>query len=307
MISIVCSLYRSENHIREFYERTLKVVNQHHLSYEFVFVIDGCPSKSLEAALNLRKIDPRIRIVELSRNFGHHRAMMIGVEAAKGEQVYLTDVDLEEPPEILDLLLQESKKLPEADVVYGVSPKRKGSLSEKWIGSVFYKVFNFLSSVAVPTGALVSRLMKRNYVNALIQFQERELYIPGIWELTGFKQIGVTAQKISRPHASTYSFRKKIFLAFNAVTSFSDRPLWFIFFMGLVITGLSFVMGLYFLAQKLLGHIEVPGWASVIVVLFFLSGLMIFSIGTCAVYISKIFIEVKHRPYKIVRQTYESE
>jgi len=305
VISIVCSLYRSELHIREFYERILKIVHSHHLNYEFVFVIDGCPSKSLQTSLQLRQNDPQIRILELSRNFGHHRAMMVGLQASRGEVVYLTDVDLEEPPEILDLLLKEKTQFPENDVIYGLSPQRKGRWSEKFLGAIFYRLFNSLSSIEVPTGALVSRLMNRNYVNALIEFQERELYIPGIWELAGFQQKGVIAQKISRPHPSTYSFKKKLFLAVNALTSFSDRPLWLIFFLGLIVTFISFALGLYFLVERLRGHIQVPGWASVIVVLFFLSGLIIFSIGTCAVYISKIFIEVKNRPYKIIKRIYE--
>ena len=304
-ISIVCSLYKSEQHLEEFHQRALVVLKKENIESEFVFVIDGCPHKSLDAARSLQKRHPNILIVELSRNFGHHRAMGIGLKFASSEFVFLTDVDLEEPPEILQNLIGAMTSDQNIDVAYAKANRRKGSWFEKISGKLFYFVFNFLSDTKIPDGGLVSRLMKRKYVDALLQFQEREVFAPGLWEMTGFNQVGVPALKISRAHASTYSFGKKVSLAINAVTSFSDRPLRLIFGVGTIIIVFSFVSGIYFIVKKLNGDIAIPGWTSILVAICFFSGLIIFFLGIIGVYISKIFIEVKQRPYEIIKNIYK--
>ena len=194
MISVVATLYRSEPYIREFYRRCLDQLEKIAEEYEFVFVDDGSPDASLQTVLEIIEEDPAARAVELSRNFGHHKAMMTGLRHARGEFVFLIDVDLEEPPECLEVLWRE---LPakDADVAFGVQSQRQGPLSGRILGELYYRIYNRLSSSPMPRNQLTARLMRRDYVEALLGYREHRFAIEAIWQLVGYRQVPVTIKK----------------------------------------------------------------------------------------------------------------
>lgn len=289
-------------HLEEFYERIVATAAKLEVSYELIFVNDGSSDASLELAIQFTQKNGNTKVLDLSRNFGHHRAIMTGLQYASGNRVFLIDCDLEEPPECL---LDFWKELDshEVDVVYGVQAARKGGFFEKVSGAIFYSLFNWLSNIPVPRNMLTARLMTRDYVKSLIQFKEQELFLGAIFVAVGYKQKALVVTKKSSG-ASSYTLRKKIRLFINSVTSFSDRPLTYIFYLGITISVLSSLSIFYVLISWLLGHRFLFGWPSLVLSVWFLGGLTLCSIGVLGIYLSKIFIETKKRPYAIIREIY---
>ncbi len=305
-LSIVTTLYYSSPYIQQFYERSCAACQPIPAELEFVFVNDGSPDDSLEVAARLSEQDPRVKVVDLSRNFGHHKAAMTGLMHATGNLVFLIDVDLEEEPELVLGFYNEMQKHPRADVIYGVQDTRKGGWFERWSGGLYYRLFNALSSHKIPANLLMARLMTRRYVDALLLHRESELDISGLWTITGFEQVPVTVHKHSKP-STTYNLRRKIALMIRAITAFSNRPLLYIAATGVIILGLSFLYFLYIMYVYLFVGKPPDGFTTIILSIWFLGGLTIFSLGVIAIYLSVIFTETKRRPYTIVRQIYQSE
>jgi putative glycosyltransferase len=301
--SIVTTMFRSAPHLREFYHRMARSVQALSCDYEMVFVNDGSPDNSLDVALDLQKIDPRIRVIDLSRNFGHHKAVMAGLSFARGDYVFLIDCDLEEDPENLGMFYETINREADCDVVYGVQPRRKGSMTSRITATLFYRVLNFLSNEEMDSQMVFSRLMSRRYVDSLLQFKESELFLVGLWKITGYHQKPITITTHNKG-ASSYTLGKKIALAVNGVTSFSNKPLIFISYLGGLISFGSLLAVLYLLFMKLWFNLVLPGWTSVMISVWLIGGLSIFSMGVIGIYIAKMFIEIKHRPYVIVRRDY---
>jgi putative glycosyltransferase len=299
-LSIVTTMYNTAGQIGEFCDRIGKCAQRLTDGYEIVLVNDGSPDNSRDIALQLVAANPRVVLVDLSRNFGHHQAMMAGLEQARGERVFLVDCDLEEEPELLTEFHRRFEAEGDCDVVYGYQTRRKGSLFERFSGWLFYKLINVLSDVEFVENPLTARLMSRRYVDALLKYRERELVIGGIWVLAGFKQVGIAAAKGFRG-TSSYSLAAKLRMMVNSVTSFSARPLFVIVFFGLGISVLSLAGMLYLLLRVLIFGSVVPGWASVMISVWFLGGLIILFLGVIGTYVAKIFIETKNRPLTIVR------
>jgi putative glycosyltransferase len=273
------------------------------LSYEIVFVNDGSPDDSVNKARALVDIDNHVRVIDLSRNFGHHRALMVGIEHARGQWVFLIDCDLEEDPLALTKFFTEMK-LKQADVVYGVQKVRKGGFVKSRGGAWFWSIFNHISEVSVTPNVITSRLMTRRYIDALLGFRERELFLGGIFALAGFKQIAIIVNKGSRPDTS-YTIRKRVALLVNAITSFSSRPLILVFYLGVVISFISGSAAILLLLRKIFFDDYMLGWPSVVVSIWLIGGVTIFCLGIIGIYLSKIFQEVKDRPLSIVRELYE--
>jgi putative glycosyltransferase len=302
-LSVVTTLYRSAAYVAKFHGLVSAAARQvAGDDYEIVFVNDDSPDNSLDIAMRTAESDRHVVVVDLSRNFGHHKAMMTGLAQATGAHVFLIDSDLEEEPE---WLLSFEKQLHEedVDVVYGVQSRRRGGVIEKITGGIFYRIFRFLTGVSQPNNIVTARLMTRSYVDALIAHRERELNIGGLWVITGFKQ---SSQNVTK-HASsetTYTFSKKLSHFVNAVTSFSSLPLVFTFYAGLVIS-VSAVVFIGYLAIKYFFIATPPsGYTSLIASIWLFSGLIIFFLGIQGIYIAKIFSEVKQRPYTIIRSIY---
>jgi|ERR1051326_1521812 putative glycosyltransferase len=304
-LSIVTTLYHTAPYLEEFYARSLAVAQELTRDFEIIFVNDGSPDESLHIALSLYEKDRRVKVVDLSRNFGHHKAIMAGLAHARGELVFLVDSDLEEEPELLEKFYAELKAQA-SDVVFGVQRKRKGHFFEQISGALYFKVFNLLSTHPIPTNHVTARLMRKEYVAALLQHQEREFVLSGLWVLAGFNQIPI---KVTKHHhaPSSYSLVRKFSNLVNAITSFSSAPLVFIFYLGCFILLASSLAAIDLIMRKILFGTLLQGWASLIISIWLLGGLTIFCMGVIGIYLSKIFIEVKHRPYAIIKQVYEHQ
>lgn len=302
-LSIVTTLYGSAPYLEEFYARVRAEAERLTQDYEVILVNDGSPDNSLAVALSLYTRDERVRVIDLSRNFGHHKAIMTGLAHARGRLVFLIDCDLEEGPELLGKFHAEMKSTG-ADVIYGVQRARKGNFFERVTGNLFYLIFNLVSNCAVPANQLMARLMSRHYVASLVEHKDRELFLAGLWAITGFTQIPVVADKHSKG-SSTYNLRRRIASLVNAITSFSNTPLVLIFYLGCAIVLTAGIGALYLVVRRLFFGVLLAGWPSLIVSVWLLGGLTIFCLGVIGIYVSKIFMETKQRPYTVIRQIYE--
>lgn len=302
-LSVVATLYRSAKHINEFYKRVSvsakQIVGD---EYEIILVNDGSPDNSLDLAINLTEHDSHVVLVDLSRNFGHHKAMMTGLAHAKGNKIFLIDSDLEEEPE---WMIQFDEKMSQefCDVVYGVQERRKGGWFERWSGRLFYRAFSALTGLNLSENLVTSRLMTRRYVSALLDHREREVFIAGLWQITGFDQRFLFVKKHDTS-TTNYTFRKKISLLVNSVTSFTNAPLVSIFYLGLAISFIAISYILYLFTHWFFLEKPLSGWTSIIASIWLLGGMIISFIGVIGIYLSKVFMETKQRPYTIVRQIY---
>ena len=302
-LSIVTTLYRSSPYVRPFHERmsaSARAVAGD--DYEIIMVNDGSPDDSLAQAVNICEQDHHLSVVDLSRNFGHHKAMMTGLSFATGESVFLIDSDLEEEPEWL-LPFTERRTTEKCDVVFGVQNSRRGGFVERITGPMYYRLFRLLTGIHQPDNIVTARLMSRRYVDSLLLHKEREINIGGLWCITGFKQ---QPHKVIKHSSSptTYSISLRLSQFINSITSFSSLPLVFTFYTGACIS-LSAVAYISYLVFRYL-FISAPpdGYTSLIASIWLFSGLIIFFLGIQGIYLAKVFSEVKNRPYSIVRQVH---
>jgi putative glycosyltransferase len=273
--------------------------------FEIIVVNDGSPDGSLEKTLQIKNQYVNIKVIDLSRNFGHHYAFFAGMNYSKGNLVFNIDCDLEVEPKVLKTFYHEVLNN-KYDVVYGYQESRKGNFIEKISGGLFWKLFNYLSETKIPDNILTERLMTRRYVCHLVELGDKNLFLAGLMSWAGFKQKGIAIKKGQRENSSTYSFKKKVSLLIEAISSFSGYPLKLLFKTGIIITFFSFIYGSFLILQKLIypGKIEL-GYTSVIVVILFSTGLIIASLGIIGIYIEKIFNQVKNRPLYIIKDIYE--
>ena len=301
-LSIVATLYRTASYIDEFHRRATDAAKSLTDDYEIVLVNDGSPDDSLTRATRLAESDDHVVLIDLSRNFGHHKAMMTGLSYTQGERIFLIDSDLEEEPEwLLSFSRQMEQDL--CDVVFGTQERRKGKRFERWSGRWFYKFFRTITGMDLPENIVTARLMTRRYVDALLQHDEREVFIAGLWHITGFDQKPQTVKK-HETCGTTYTLRRKMSLLVNSVTSFSSAPLTTIFYIGIAISLLAGLYATHLIINWTYFSKPPSGWTSVMTSIWLLGGTIISFIGIIGIYLSKIYSETKRRPYTIVRQVY---
>ncbi len=301
-------MYKSENFIHDFYSQCIITLAEIQcLSYEIIFVNDGSPDNSLNEVLKLREKDKNIIVIDLSRNFGHHNAIMAGLTYSSGELVFLIDCDMEVPPTTLSKFYKTMERNIDCDVVFGIQDKRKGFFIERILGSIFYKLFNSLTDIKVHSNSLAERLMTKRFVDEVVKMGDKNIFLAGMMQWAGFKQIPLTIKKGLREGKSTYTFRKRLLLSLQAITSFSSYPLVLLFKTGIFIASLSILTGGYFIVKKLFYPNEIlSGFTFVIVVLLFSLGIIVSSLGLIGIYIDKLFNQVKNRQTFIVRNIYKS-
>lgn len=306
-LSIVATLYQSAHYVEEFYSRAKATAEQFvgNGNYEIILVNDGSPDDSLERAVQLSKHDPHVVVIDLSRNFGHYKAMMTGLAHTRGAYVFLIDSDLEEEPEWLQSFYGQMDR-EKCDVVFGVQARRKGGFFERYSGQLFYRLFRMTTGLMIPDNLVTARLMTRRYVDALLLHKEHEIYIPGLWLITGFDQRQQTVTKHSTSE-STYTLRKKMSVLVNSVTAFSNAPLIAIFYTGLAISVIAVIYTIYLFIHWYALAKPVNGWTSVMASIWLLGGMVISFLGLIGIYLSKIFSETKKRPYTIIRQIYRMQ
>jgi putative glycosyltransferase len=303
-LSIVTALYNSEDYIDEFVARMSEAARRITDNYEIILVNDGSPDNSLAVALTQHRVDPHVRVIDLARNFGQHKANWTGLSHARGDFIFLIEADLEEQPEWLPDFYQDLKDNPGTDVVYGLQSQRKGGLVERVSGDLFYRAFNLFSRVKIPPNHITVRLMTKRYVTAFVAHRDQDLFVGGMYELAGFDQRARVVTKLSHSE-TTYNLVRKLNLLVNAVVSFSSAPLWIIFWLGILVSLTSFG-GISWVIFKWATGNPQPGWASTVASIWAVGGLVMVSIGTIGIYIRKVISEVRTQPYTIVRQIYDA-
>lgn len=226
-LSIVTTMYMSEPYVLEFYRRARAAADKITPDVEIIFVDDGSPDAALQQAVSLLDSDPCVRVIQLSRNFGHHKAMMTGLAHATGDLVFLIDSDLEEDPALLEPFYEKLISTG-ADVVFGCHARRPGGWLRNFGPKIHYRASALLCDPPLHENTLTVRLMTADYVRSLVQHQERELSIAGLWQITGFYQVPMSVNKAWKG-TTTYTFRRKVATLVDNVTSFSNKPLVFIF------------------------------------------------------------------------------
>lgn len=303
-LSIVTTLYQSAATIQEFHRRVMQTAEAITDDFELIIVNDGSPDDSLELALALGESDPRITILDLARNFGHHKAMMTGLAYANGDLVFLIDSDLDEDPELLGLfhkrLLQG-----DCDVVYGFQKERRGGAFGQVSGFLYYWLLDALSDDNIPHNVFTARLMTKDYVRALVRHRDRAFLISQLWSSSGFRQVGLPAKKHSESRP-TYTTRMRFEIFIKHVTTSSTKLLFVIFYVGFVLSLLAAGVIVYYVLRYLFSGIGVDGFTSIIVSIWLFGGLITLILGILGLYIANILSETKRRPYTIVRRVYRA-
>ncbi len=302
-ISVVTTMYYSAPYLKEFYERMIRALRQITDDYEMIFVNDGSPDESLNIALRLREGDARVSVVDLSRNFGHHRAVMAGLSFCKGELVFLINCDLEEDPENLVSFYEAITGDADCDAVFGVREKRQGEPLTILFAKFFYALLNFLSHERFDPSIAFSRIMRQQYARSLLEFTERDLYLLGIFTIIGYNQKPLRIQARYKG-SSSYTFHKKISLAVTAITSFSSNPLTIIFYFGVFMSFFSILGAIFLVADKIIYGTTLLGWTSLMVSVWLVGGISITMLGIIGAYLARMFEEIKGRPRVIVRQVF---
>lgn len=302
-LSIVSTLYGSEDTVAEFVDRARAAARDHGGSYEIILVNDGSPDASLARALSLADTARDLVIVDLSRNFGHHRALLTGLKQARGERIFLIDSDLEEDP---GWLTRMSATMTEtgADMVSGVQEIRKGGWFERISGEAFYRLHERLIVLKTPRNPVTARLLSRRFADALDGFDERALFLPGLFAYAGFDHVTLPVEKGSKG-STTYSLRRRGSLAVDAITSFSSAPMRYVFYLGVGVFALSVLVSLLVVILWVAFHQAPSGWTSLIVSVWMLGGLILSAVGVTGLYVGRIFDEVKRRPSVIIRDIHD--
>jgi len=302
-LSIVTTVYKSSDYIDNFFEKAdAALLDINCTNFEIIVVNDGSPDDSLKKLISIKnsKSYP-ITIIDFSRNYGHHNAIHAGLSMADGDYIFLIDSDLETEPSIIKDFIN-TMNLTDCDVVFGYQEVRKGGLFEKLSGKLFWKTFNFLSNTQIQENILTERLMTRKYIDNLLALNDKNLFMAGMMYWIGFTQIGIPVLKKLRDGKSSYSLFKRLNLMFNAISSYSSKPLVLLFYFGLLVSALSLLIGIYFSIRKIL-HPELIllGWSSIILTVIFCFGLLITSIGIIGIYLAKIFNQTLNRPLYIIK------
>ncbi len=305
-LSVVSTLYKSRGFLDQFLKEVLIAIKEINIEqFELIFVNDGSPDDSLSFLLDKKKEIPQIVIIDLSRNFGHHYAMQAGLKHSKGDYIYLIDNDLETPPEFLIRCFYEMQNNYEVDVVYGYQQERKGKFVENLGGRLFWWGLNKFSDIKVPKNILTERLMKRSYVNSLLELGDTNLFLGGMMHWTGYNQKGLPVEKGVREGKSTYSTSKRVELMIQAITSFSGKPLKYLFYIGSMITFFSVIFIIYLVSLKLFfGDTIQLGWTSLVAINLLILGIISTFLGLIGIYLFKIFKQVQNRPNFIIRKIY---
>ncbi len=302
-ITIVSPFLDEKDNLPVLLDRVAAVFAAREEDWELLLVDDGSTDGSTEWAAEQARANPHVRLVELTRDFGHQMAITAGLDRSDGDAVVVMDADLQDPPEVIPALLD--KWAEGHEVVYAVRRRRAGeSRATKFLAAAFYRIFRQLAEVDVPMDAGDFRLVDRRVVDALKSIRELHRFMRGLTCWTGFRQAAVEYDRAARLTGETkYPLWIRFKLAFDAITSFSGAPLRWIMLLGIAVCGIAALCVLWILWTVLFApdNLGAPGWASLIAVTVLLSGVQLISIGMLGQYVSRIFEEGKKRPLYLVR------
>lgn len=314
MISIVIPIYNEEENIDNLYARLTVSAPLWNDDYEIVLVDDGSKDNSLAMMHAYAEKDSHVRVIKLSRNFGHQPAISAGIQEAKGDAVVIMDGDLQDPPEELHRFLDKWRE--GYEVVYAVRTKRKEGFFKKVAYKTFYRLLAWISDIEIPLDSGDFCVMDRKVVNAIVKkMPENVRFVRGLRAYVGFKQIGVTYERAERAAGEVkFTFKKLVQLALDGLFGFSNFPLRMATYLGFTIAIPSFLIGIFFILHRLIGFKvfghspdETPGTASLAVGMYFLGGVILIILGILGEYIGRIYIEVKRRPYFVIDEILEKK
>ena len=305
-ISIVVPCYNEEESIPAFYEEMKKIIlkMQDKCDFEFVFVNDGSKDKTLEILRRLARMNDKVRYISFSRNFGKEAGMLAGLEAATGDYITTMDVDLQDPPELLEEMF-DTLESGEYDCCATKSTNRKGygffrKIFTKW----FYSIIGKISKTEMVPGARDFRLMTRQMVDAILSMKEYNRYSKGLFSFVGFETKWIDFQITDRQAGvSKFNFWKLFSYAIEGIVAFSTAPLVFAALVGVILCFLAFIMIIVIVVKTLVWGDPVGGWPSMICIMAFLSGIQLFCTGIIGEYLAKTYLETKKRPIYIVKET----
>ncbi|MBW6466525.1 MAG: glycosyltransferase family 2 protein [Brevefilum sp.] len=303
--SIIAPIYNELENIPELYPRMREVMDRTGEPWELILVDDGSTDGSTALIRKLAENDDRVRPVIFARNFGHQIAVTAGVDYARGDAVIIIDADLQDPPEVILQLIDKWRE--GYEVVYAVREERQGeSWFKKTTASLFYRMIYRITDVDIPMDAGDFRLMDRKVVEVMKRMREKHRFLRGMSAWVGFKQVGVSYKRQPRFAGETkYPLTKMIKLALNAVTSFSYFPLQLATYMGFIAAGLSVLAIPIIVVLRLTTGTALFGQATTLIIVLFLGGLQLISLGVIGEYIGRIYDEAKGRPLYIVSEAPE--
>lgn len=303
-LSVVVPCHDEAETIAPFHHRLAAVLRELGLTYEIICVNDGSRDRTLAQLLTLQALDPHLRILDLSRNFGKEAALTAGLDQARGAAVIPIDADLQDPPELIPALVAKWRE--GYDIVNAVRDGREGeSWARRASAHLFYRCLNRLSEVPIPHDTGDFRLLSRAAIDALRQMPERRRFMKGMFAWVGFPTAEVRYRRCGR-HAghSNWTYWRLANLALEGITSFSRVPLRLASYLGLASASLSLLYGAFLLCRTLLFGNAVSGYPSIMLAVLFLGGLQLLGLGVMGEYIGRIYEETKHRPVYVVRRSW---
>ncbi len=300
-ISVIIPVYNEQDNLPVLYERLKPVLNSIEKNHEIIFVNDGSNDQSLGLLTKIAIQDQCITIVELARNFGHQAAISAGLDIAKGKAIVVMDADLQDPPEVLPQFIAKWKE--GYEVVYAVRQRRKEGFFKCLAYKVFYRLLRRMANIDIPLDAGDFCVMDRRVVDILTRMPERNRFIRGIRSWVGLNQIGISYQRDVRYAGKPkFTFTRLLYLALDGLVSFSFLPLRIISILGFIVSFFSMLLAIIYTIQKFLHGLNPPGFASLIVAIFFLAGIQLITIGVIGEYVGRIFEEVKQRPLYVIKK-----
>jgi len=307
LLSIIIPFHNEQEVIHQCQQRISAAVKAIDMQAEMLYVNDGSKDKTLAILIELMQQDERIKIIDLSRNFGKEIAMTAGLDEAKGDAVVVIDADLQDPPELIVEMVKAWRE--GFDVVYAKRTARKGeSFFKKFTAHLFYKLINKISDHEIPENVGDFRLMSRQAVDALNQIRERKRFMKGLFSWIGFPQTAIEYSRDPRLAGETnWNYRKLTKFAIEGISSFTQEPLRLATYAGFITALGAFGLGLFYIFKTLLFGEAIQGFPTLITVILFFSGVQLLSIGILGEYIGHMFIESKQRPLYFIKKTYSAK
>lgn len=309
LLSLVVPCYNESESLPFFYEETKKVVKnlqeEFHLNTEFIFIDDGSTDETLRQIRNLRNRDKRVRYVSFSRNFGKEAALYAGLQSAEGDYIATLDADLQDPPGLLPEMMRYLQDHKDFDCVATRRKTRAGEpIIRSFFAKVFYRIINMMSDTEIVDGARDYRFMSRKFVDAVLSLAETDRFSKGIFSWVGFKTYWISYDNIERIAGKTkWNFWNLFKYSIEGIVGFSTVPLVFSSILGLVFCVLAFLGIIFTVVRAGLFGDAVAGWPSMICVILLMGGLQLFCTGIVGEYLSKTYLEIKHRPIYIIGET----
>lgn len=304
-LSLIVPCYNEEGNVEKFFAETNKAFAGKNFDYEFVFVNDGSKDQTHAKLKKLYRENENdnIQVLTFSRNFGKEAAIYAGLKTAKGEKVCLIDADLQQRPEVVLEMLEAMNESEDIDCIAAYQAERKESKIMIAFKTLFYKIINGMAEVDFVNGASDFRLMKRNMVEAILQMTEYHRFSKGIFSWVGFNTKYIPYKVEERENGkSKWGFGKLLKYAIDGIVSFSTFPLKLSAFVGFISAIISIIYLVIVVIQKLAFGIDVPGYATIVVLVLFLGGMQLFSLGILGEYLSKIYVQVKNRPVYVLKE-----